>query len=727
MLALLVLALQVVLVAPEDNLLLQEIGEDEAAGINKNFTSSQVCDAWYDTEDPMLSAPEDQCPCGLKERACVICKPNDEMMDEDGVCGFICIPKDEPCNTRDVEEEDERLIEEEEEYIESAVEEKYFAVSIVLVVIVMVAQGVHALHMAAVQESMAFIILGIILGVGIRIWAAEAEGGARLFFKNSVEFNSDYFFFVLLPPIILEAGFSLKKARFIRNSTSILAFAFIGTLISTFVVGMMIWQGGKYVGATKENVGIDFETPFDSLKFGAMISATDPVATLSVLSSMRPMKDPDLYSMIFGESVLNDAIAVVLFTVFEKMGLSGSVGARSVAGAIGEFFKVSIGSTIMGVGIGLLSALTTRRLLNGAGHEAKALAEGHEDDEHGGVEHHFEVSIVLLFAYAAYVCADTNGLSGIMALFFCGITMGHYTKYNLSQAAKHVTITGFKTMGFVAEAAVFTYLGVDFILADWGDNGHFHWGFIGLCIAAMLLSRALNIFPIAFLLNKTVRRGRSIPPSESSNVFCLTTRSSDVRPLLWTESQFMLWFAGLRGAIAYALAKRWGGLRTTQAVEGTTVILVLVTTFGLGGTVGWVLKKLDMEMEEGDEVQLSSLDSFKNYFEQSAFGTEGVETAASTTLRGSSQTKEGEKANDMWREGLVAEKQASHRSVRAPCPCCASLRWERWLGRISCRRGRTRASSTWTRRSSVGLVRAPPEHFLRMKKTLPETKSHEHV
>ena len=99
----------------------------------------------------------------------MICKPNDEMMDEDGVCGFICIPKSEPCNTRDVEEEDERLIEEEEEYIESAVEEKYFAVAVVLVVIVMVAQGVHALHMAAVQESMAFIILGIM--------PSRSEGG----------------------------------------------------------------------------------------------------------------------------------------------------------------------------------------------------------------------------------------------------------------------------------------------------------------------------------------------------------------------------------------------------------------------------------------------------------------------------------------------------------------------------------------------------------------------
>ena len=78
--------------------------------------------------------------------------------------------------------------------------------------------------------------------------------------------------------------------------------------------------------------------------------------------------------------------------------------------------------------------------------------------------------------------------------------------------------------------------------------------------------------------------------------------------------------------------------------------------------------------EEGDEVQLSSLDSFKNYFEQSAFGTEGVETAASTALRGSFQTKEGEKANDMWREGLVAEKQVSHRPVCASCSCCVRLR-----------------------------------------------------
>lgn len=223
---------------------------------------------------------------------------------------------------------------------------------------------------------------------------------------------------------------------------------------------------------------------------------------------MRPMKDPDLYSMIFGESVLNDAIAVVLFSVFEKMSANAAVGvgAKSVASAVGEFFKVSIGSTVVGILIGCLSGFTTKRATKGAELEAAALRQGLGAEE-SGVEHtaHFEVSIVLLFAYAAYVCADTNGLSGIMSLFFCGITMGHYTKYNLSSAAMHVTSTGFHTGAFVAEAAVFTYLGIDFIMADWSsNNGHFQWGFISLSVLAMLVSRACNIFPIAWILNATV-------------------------------------------------------------------------------------------------------------------------------------------------------------------------------------------------------------------------------
>jgi hypothetical protein len=62
----------------------------------------------------------------------------------------------------------------------------------------------------------------------------------------------------------------------------------------------------------------------------------------------------------------------------------------------------------------------------------------------------------------------------------------------------------------------------------------------------------------------------------------------------------VIWFAGLRGAIAYALAKRWGG-DGALAVEGTTIILVLVTTFGMGGTVGKVVQALDMELTDDSD------------------------------------------------------------------------------------------------------------------------------
>ena len=135
----------------------------------------------------------------------------------------------------------------------------------------------------------------------------------------------------------------MKKARFIRNFESILCFAFAGTLISTFVVGAVIFYGGRALN-DGSSLGINFDTPFDSLKFGAMISATDPVATLSVLSSMRPMRDPDLYSLIFGESVLNDAIAVVLFTVFDQFGSRtiDDVGIADLAEAI-----LAIGETVI--------------------------------------------------------------------------------------------------------------------------------------------------------------------------------------------------------------------------------------------------------------------------------------------------------------------------------------------------------------------------------------------
>jgi sodium/hydrogen exchanger 8 len=122
--------------------------------------------------------------------------------------------------------------------------------------------------------------------------------------SNLVTFDPQTFFILMLPPIIFESGYSLHKGDFFFNIGSILLFAVLGTLISTLVVGF----GAYWIGTT----GVSYPlTLLDALTFGSLISATDPVATLAIFHTLDV--DPTLYMLVFGESVLNDAVAVVMF------------------------------------------------------------------------------------------------------------------------------------------------------------------------------------------------------------------------------------------------------------------------------------------------------------------------------------------------------------------------------------------------------------------------------
>ncbi len=166
--------------------------------------------------------------------------------------------------------------------------------------------------------------------------------------QNLVLFDQSSFFLFLLPPIIFASGYNMKRRMFFKNLGSILMFAFAGTVINAFVFAGLLFAF---------QIGVSFAVYLsflDCLIFGSIISATDPVTVLAIFSQLHV--DFNLYANVFGESVLNDAVAIVLFRTVGSF-LTRTISAQSIFLAIGEFVLIFSGSTFIGCLIGLWSAL----------------------------------------------------------------------------------------------------------------------------------------------------------------------------------------------------------------------------------------------------------------------------------------------------------------------------------------------------------------------------------
>jgi sodium/hydrogen exchanger 8 len=283
--------------------------------------------------------------------------------------------------------------------------EAAFTLCVTIIGCLLLSYAIKRFRIYSLPESAGALLMGVIVGGMARLIVGTEN-------LNFFEFQPEVFFFFLLPPIIFEAGYSLDRKGFLANIGAITLYVFFGTLISTIVVGYMCFYAAK-IGL----VNIDSENPMEALIFGSLISAVDPVATLSIMGNEELNVDPLVYSLVFGESVINDAVAIVLFKTFfafynpEQDTTDVSFGAIMLS-----FMKVSVCSILMGVGLGLCPSWLFK----------------HTDLKQYP---NLETSLLICFAYLCYAVTEAIELSGIMALFFQGIVLSHYNSYNLSMVA----------------------------------------------------------------------------------------------------------------------------------------------------------------------------------------------------------------------------------------------------------------------------------------------------
>ncbi|EDW11000.1 sodium/hydrogen exchanger 8 isoform X1 [Drosophila mojavensis] len=408
----------------------------------------------------------------------------------------------------------------------------FFVICVIMLGILLI----HSMLQTGFQylpESIVVVFLGAFIGLSLNVMSAENGS-----WKREEVFSPMGFFLVLLPPIIFESGYNLHKGNFFQNIGSILVFAIFGTTISALVIGAGIYLLGMAEVAYRLNFS-------ESFAFGSLISAVDPVATVAIFHALDV--DPILNMLVFGESILNDAVSIVLTASITINANADAGTGEAMMSALKTFCEMFFASAGIGVIFALISALLLKHI---------------DLRKHPSLE----FAIMLMFTYAPYVLAEGIHLSGIMAILFCGIVMSHYTHFNLSTVTQITMQQTMRTLAFIAETCVFAYLG----LAIFSFKHQVELSFVIWSIVLCLIGRACNIFPLAYLVNKF--------------------REHKIN----NKMQFIMWFSGLRGAISYALSLHLhlDSQDKRHVIITTTLIIVLFTTLVLGGSTMPLLKYL---------------------------------------------------------------------------------------------------------------------------------------
>jgi CPA1 family monovalent cation:H+ antiporter len=332
----------------------------------------------------------------------------------------------------------------------------------------------------------------VLVGLGVSVVSTSGLVGLPVTLATDLtsglrgEFTSELILALLVPPLVFEAALHLNWKRLRQEWLTVFLLAVPGVLIATFIIS--------------EVISVQLEIPFAiAMTFGALISATDPVAVITFFRTLGV--DKRLSILMEGESLLNDGVAVVLFS----LAVTASQGTQgfSILGGLLNFARVAGGGILVGLAVGWVAAQILRRV----------------DDNL------IETTLTMALAVGSFVAAERLGVSGILAVVSAGVLVGSTSVEKMSATTK-ITLENFwELLAFIANSAVFLILGIQINVGDLFSNATL----ILVAVVAILVSRAIVVYSMTWL-------------------------SSRVGQPISMKYRHVLFWGGLRGAVSLALA-----------------------------------------------------------------------------------------------------------------------------------------------------------------------------
>ncbi|GMQ97161.1 MAG: hypothetical protein BMS9Abin15_0859 [Gammaproteobacteria bacterium] len=370
--------------------------------------------------------------------------------------------------------------------------------------------------------------------VGILITHFSTYGLPFLQLIADYHISPEVILFVFLPTLIFESAFNLDARQLRDNLLPVLALAIPGLLFSTALIGLLVWLlTGLAIPLTA------------ALLLGAILSATDPVAVISIFKQLGAPKR--LTVLVEGESLFNDATSLVVSKILVGVVLAGTVTWGEAADGILEFFVVFFG----GVLVGWLLAYITGWLLG--------LVES---------DPAIEISLTTILAYFSFLIAEEMfHVSGVMAVVAAGVTMGGRGRAKISPSVAGYLHHFWEYLAYVANALIFLLVGMRMELGALVDN---IW-LLTIVVIAMLISRACVVYSVVPILGK-------LPNS---------------KPIERNYQHVMYW-GGLRGAIALAIVLSLPEFPYSDVFVTLVAGAVLFTLIFQGLTIEGLVRKLGL-------------------------------------------------------------------------------------------------------------------------------------